>query len=119
MLTEGDLEFCLSWIREHFRENGPPLHTLSMLPAKTAVILLKFSYNPRMDYLSKTAPERILNSSVFARNHNSRELSKIDALTQLGRISKAARLADQLECASDTESNAGNVVVGEEVSILG
>ena len=62
----GDLEFCLSWIREHFRENGPPLRTLSMLPAKTAVTLLKFSYNPRMDYLSKTAPERILNSSVFA-----------------------------------------------------
>ena len=52
----------------------------------------------------------ILNRRPSARNHNSRELSKIDALTQLGRISKAARLADHLERASDTESNAGNGV---------
>ena len=47
------------------RPSTPHPESLSMLPAKTAVTLLKFSYNPRMDYLSKTAPERIPNSSVF------------------------------------------------------
>ena len=50
-----------------------------------------------------------------ARNNHSRELSKIDALTQLGRISKAARLADHLERTADPEANADDdVQISEE-----
>ena len=61
----GDLQFSLSWLRNHFRENGPPLRTLSLLSPRTSLTLVKFSYNPRMAYLRKTSPEVVISSGIF------------------------------------------------------
>ena len=45
----GNIHFILSWLQDHFRDNGPPLQILGHLPARAAITLLKFSYNSRMD----------------------------------------------------------------------
>ena len=62
----GNIHFILSWLHNHFRDHCPPLSILGHLPARAAITLLKFSYNSRMDYLRKTAPEAIVNTGIFA-----------------------------------------------------
>ena len=62
----GNIHFILSWLRDHFHYNGPPLSILGHLPARAAITLLKFSYNTRMDYLRKTSSEAIVNTGIFA-----------------------------------------------------
>ncbi len=63
----GDSAFCIDWVGEHFTHNAPPIRTLGLLPARTAITLLKYSYNTRMHYLRKTLPERIIATSIFSR----------------------------------------------------
>ena len=62
----GNIHFILSWLHDHFRDNGPPLQILRHLPARAAITLLKFSYNSRMDYLRKTSSDAIVNTGIFA-----------------------------------------------------
>ena len=62
----GNIHFILSWLHDHFRDNGPPLQILGQLPARAAITLLKISYNSRMDYPRKTSSEAIVNTGIFA-----------------------------------------------------
>ena len=62
----GNIHFILEWLHEHFRDTGPPLRTLSQLPPRAALTLIKSSYNSRMDYLRKTSTEAVVNTGIFA-----------------------------------------------------
>ena len=61
----GDQSSCLTWLDSHFAENAPPERTLGTLHAKTAVTLLKYSYNSRMQYIRKTLPEPLVATGIF------------------------------------------------------
>ena len=62
----GNIHFILSWLHDHFRDNGPPLQILGHLPARAALTLLKFSYISPRDYLRKISSEAIVNTGIFA-----------------------------------------------------
>ena len=63
----GDLASCLSWMEAHFSEHAPPARTLEHLQARTAVTLLKYSYNSRMQYLRKILPEHFVDTGIFSK----------------------------------------------------
>ena len=62
----GDQSSCMTWLEKHFADNAPPERILGTLHAKTAVTLLKYSYNARMQYLRKTLPEPLVATAIFS-----------------------------------------------------